>query len=116
MVRMVVVMSSFCSSSPLPSEHLHGAGGGDALFIRVEIVFAHVRHVRFGGRAPLAHGVRVLLRVRLQCGTTPDEDTGEITHLVIHLDGGRRAAVRVALSQHRVDGRTHHLAKSSRFG
>ena len=63
-------------------------GGRD--FRAVEVPTRHVRHMRFGVRAPGAHLVRIVAGV------------------LLHGAGG--AAVGIALAQHRVDGAAEHLA------
>ena len=66
--------------------HLHVAGvvHRHGLFAMVEVAVLHVGHVGARSHAPLAHAVRILAGV------------------VLH--GGGRAAVRVALAQHGIDG------------
>ncbi len=83
-------------------EHRDGAVGGlvldaqrvvvghhDRLLVRAEVVLTHGGHVGLGVRAPGAHPVRVRLGVGLH--------------------RRRRAAVGVALAEHRVDGGPLHL-------
>ena len=66
---------------------LPSAVDDDRLLVGAEVVRRHVGDVRLGVRAPRAHRVRVLAGVLL--------------------DRERRAAVGVALAEHRVDGRPH---------
>mmetsp|Transcript_47237 Transcript_47237/g.122074 ORF Transcript_47237/g.122074 Transcript_47237/m.122074 type:complete len:711 (+) Transcript_47237:1148-3280(+) len=68
--------------SDMLDAHIAGRVGDPGLLAGVEVALAHVRNVRLRRRAPLAHGVRVLLGV------------------VLHRHRG--AAVGVALAQHRV--------------
>ena len=61
----------------------------DRLFVRLEVVVAHGRHVRLGVARPVTHRMRVLAGVLL--------------------DGLGRTPVGVSLTQYRVDGRTLDL-------